>query len=63
MKRIAEVEVCVGKWNDVMEGVFIHKIVAYYHVSSETCLPYLAIGDVCGILWASFDHLHQGLIN
>lgn len=30
MKRIDEVEVCVRKWNDVMERDFIHKIIAYY---------------------------------
>lgn len=52
MKLIDEVEFCTGKCNDVMETVFIHKITAYYHASSETRLPDLAISDVCGIFLA-----------
>lgn len=36
MKRIDGVEVCAGKWNDIMGGVFIHKIVAYYIMLVQT---------------------------
>lgn len=51
MKLIDEVEFYIGKCNDVIERIFIHKIIANYHVHSETCLPNLAISDV---LWYLF---------